>query len=436
MESINDFKFIKVIGKGAFSKVYLAENLHNNKEYAIKLTDKSYLEKENRLHYFYIEKEIMMSLDHPLIAKVYSGFEHENLIGIVMDYYKNGDLFDFINLNKPLKLDVIKHITAQLVNALEYLRSKGICHRDLKPENILLDEEFYIKIADFTTAKVKNKEFNKKTLTFEDKSKRNQLEKINIETDYESLPLSQNIILDNINNPSKTFCGTAEYVSPEMLAYQTTDFPGDYWALGCIIYHLFYGISPFKQKSAMLVFEMIKTLNIDFSKPIDDEGRNLIKKLLVHKEKNRLGTNDIKEISNHPFLQLNNKSSLVEKIFQNGIPYKDSLVVKEKVVNKSKILEKIKVIKTGLVEKKSPYFHYNSRILELDSTPKLNYIHPTKKIIKGSIYLSKDSKAVLIKNNKFEVKTNERDFVFISLSAYDWCNKINNQIRNIKNDTF
>ncbi len=423
-----DFKLIREIGKGAFSKVYLSEHIKTKQSFALKITDKSYLIKEKRLHHFYIEKELLSTLNHPLIAKVFSGYEYEDKLITIMEYYKNGDLFDFIKMNKPLKIDVIKHLSAQLVTALGFLRQKGIIHRDLKPENILIDENIYIKIGDFATAKIKNKKFNLTLMKYE-----------SCNLDEEDLIEDKEKDFDNKDIKARdTFCGTAEYVSPEMITGQSSSYSSDYWALGCIIYHMIYGVSPFKHKSPYIIFENIRTLNITFTDDINAQAKDLIKKLLVHKEKHRLGFKDISEIAEHEFFNTDQGISLVDTIYKFKIPMRNSFITvidkETSLDNTSKKYEKAKVIKSALVEKKSPYFHYNTRRLTLDSTPKLNYIHPSSNIVKGTIYLSNNCEAKLQKSDKFELITPKRTFTFISNNALDWCRIINEEINKMSID--
>ena len=418
--NLKDYTLIKEIGKGAFSKVYLAIHNDNKKQFALKITDKKYLIKEKRLHHFYIERDLLISIDHPLIAKVYSGFESEDKLITIMEYYKNGDLFDFIKANKPLNLDVIKHLTAQIVCALTFLREKGISHRDLKPENILLDEKMFIKIADFATAKQEGKRFNMDKLQYESGTSE-------VEDDEDENKDKDRIITRD------TFCGTAEYVSPEMLVGRYASFTADYWALGCIIFHLFVGMSPFKHKSPYIVFENIRKLNIQFPNDMNTDAKDLISKLLVHKEKQRLGYNSISEISNHRFFYTEHGINLIDTIFKYKFPMRNSFMtnidqeeIKEDSISQK--IKKIKIIKDSIVEKKSPYFYYNTRRLTLDNTPKINYIDPSTNTTKGTIYLSTLCEARLIDSKSFKLITPKRTFTFKADSPLEWCKEINDQI--------
>lgn len=219
-----------------------------------------------------------------------------------------------------------------------------------------------------------------------------------------------------------TFCGTAEYVSPEMLFGEDVEYEADYWALGCIIYKLITGSSPFKEKSQFLVFQNIKTLNIKWTDNIDKVSKDLIKKLLKHKPKERLGSNLINEIINHEFFLDDEKNNIIENMKPNTIPFRNSLRTKGDMIEQEKKKEntnlkekerkKVYKIKEQLVEKKSPYFHYNSRILTLDDTPKLEYLDPTTNEVKGTIYLTVECEAKVQNVEKFELVTPKRSFLF------------------------
>lgn len=253
---------------------------------------------------------------------------------------------------------------------------------------------------------------------------------------------------EEIHTPKKhrpTFCGTAEYVSPEMLFGEEVCYEVDYWALGCILYKLITGYSPFKEKSQFLVFQNIKTLSIKWTKEITTEAKDLIKKLLKHKPEERIGSKSIDEIITHEFFYDEKKENVIYKMKPNTIPFKDKLKTKTMIIEEQKLKisdteklkekekDKIIIIKEQVVEKKSPYFHYNTRILRLDSTPKLEYIDPDSKVIKGTIYLNAECSAKVLSTTKFELITPKRTFLFKvnDDEAGVWGKKINEEINKL-----
>ena len=206
--------------------------------------------------------------------------------------------------------------------------------------------------------------------------------------------------IDNENNErtdlKNTFVGTAEYVSPEVLVDQEAGPATDLWALGCIIYQMFVGCSPFKDKTEYLVFKKILEQNYIMPDSIPKDAKDLIKALLVKDPNKRLGSGIDEEDNN--FISLKSHS------FFNGLdfdtvntydaPYKNEF--KSKIIKCNSSLSKhnsnsynemrhkntIQVIKQDILEKKSPWFHYNTRKVVLDNTPKIEYIDPEKNLVK------------------------------------------------------
>lgn len=295
----------------------------------------------------------------------------------------------------------------------------------------MLDKDFRIKIIDFATAKIIGKYFDHSKMTFETEE---------ISSSKEIHEREQEEI-----KRRTTFCGTAEYVSPEMLQGEYVDMAADYWALGCIIYHLLVGVSPFKDKSQYMVFQNIKNLKINYQ-DVPMEAMDLIDKLLVHKPEDRLGYLSMEDLLIHDFFKEDDGSSLLEFINSTPIPEKNSLLTKnikkqmelQKTISKKPNNEEqgennssgIIILKHQIVEKKSPYFHYNTRKLVLDTTPKLEYIDPTTNVTKGVIYLSQQCKAEKLSSTKFSLTTPNRVFTFkvFENESDVWCTLINEQI--------
>ncbi len=154
--TIKDFEITYVLGKGSYGKVVFAKNIYTNKSYAIKIIDKKFLEKvkirlrhiqANKEYEVHIEKYILSILNHPNIIKLYSTFQDKKKLYFIVEYCPNRDLSDFIRKQGKLSNDLARFYSAEIVNALEYVHSKGIYHRDLKPENIVLDSKWHCKIV-------------------------------------------------------------------------------------------------------------------------------------------------------------------------------------------------------------------------------------------------------------------------------------------------
>jgi 3-phosphoinositide dependent protein kinase-1 len=168
----SDFEILSELGRGSYSKVIKAKYLKDEKIKAIKVMDKDFMEKENKLYQIYLEADLLSKMNHDLIIKYDGRFSSGRKTYIVLEYIENSDLSEFLKIfgnfllkklyifyylfnnlkiksNKIdiLDIDLCKYYTAQIVNFLEYLNSNGIIHRDLKPENILLDQNYRLKFV-------------------------------------------------------------------------------------------------------------------------------------------------------------------------------------------------------------------------------------------------------------------------------------------------
>ena len=207
-------------------------------------------------------------------------FQSQTRLYFVMPFVRGGELYKIFKANKRLPEPVVKFYSLQICLAIGYLHTKGIMHRDLKLENILLDEQGYLKIIDYGLAK--------------------------------TLPQ---------DNLTKTFCGTPEYLAPEMVMQQGHDFSVDWWALGILIYEMLIGVTPFYNKERRLlllkirqsrvVFPDKRKYRIDYS----DEFMDIVLKLLDKNRETRLGSsaNDFNDIINHPFFADINKEALLRR---------------------------------------------------------------------------------------------------------------------------
>ena len=152
--SKNDFEIIGFLGKGNFAQVLKARNLEKNSIHALKIVDKPFLEKEDKLYQVFVENEVLRVLEHPNVIKIQGIFEENDKIYTVLDYCSAGDFFELIKNNcifnvyiAPLRYETAQFFTAKIINVLEYLHNLGVIHRDIKPENILLDDQMNIKLV-------------------------------------------------------------------------------------------------------------------------------------------------------------------------------------------------------------------------------------------------------------------------------------------------
>jgi protein-serine/threonine kinase len=255
--------------------VFLAVDLHSHNTFAIKVLSKRHIVKEDKIKYVNIEKTTLHRLgqQHPGIVQLYFTFQDEQSLFFVLDFAEYGELLLIIRRFGSLSEPLSKFYMLQLVDSVKFIHSKGVIHRDLKPENILVGHDFNLKITDFGAAKL-----------IDD----------HVETDDTIYDTVDSI--DKDENPQKarkserrgSFVGTAEYVSPELLKYNTCGFESDVWAIGCILYQFFTGSPPFKGGTEYLTFE--KIINVDFAyhTALPQEVCNIIDSILVFDASKRM----------------------------------------------------------------------------------------------------------------------------------------------------
>lgn len=279
-KGVRDFNFGRVLGEGSYSTVYLATDRQTLREYAVKVLEKKHIIKEKKIKYVNIEKNTLNRLtEHPGIVRLYYTFQDETSLYYVLDLCNGGELLGVLKKTGTFDVECTRFYGAQILDAIEYMHSRGVIHRDLKPENVLLDDQMYIKITDFGTAK----------LLPDPRDPRPQPE----------LNPTQDIGQDNGNNRrAASFVGTAEYVSPELLTDKSAGKPSDLWAFGCIIYQLLAGRPPFKGGSEYLTFQKIVNLDYTFPEGFPLAARDLVERCLVLDPSRRL---TVEHIKNHEF---------------------------------------------------------------------------------------------------------------------------------------
>ena len=211
-DSSSDFEYLQLLGEGGFGKVLKVCSLVNHKIYAmkiLKLEDDERISKEEKEKYFKSEIELLKKLNHPNIVKYYKSFREDDQLYIIMEYFDNGDLSDYVKVLKYDKnLDKkpeIWNIFYQSISGLNYLHASGVVHRDIKPENIFMAKNKIIKIGDFgVSALIKEKKDAK-----------------------------------NIRRLKGTILGTPEYMAPELFKKQKLyNEKIDIFSMGCVFYKI------------------------------------------------------------------------------------------------------------------------------------------------------------------------------------------------------
>ncbi|XP_072964143.1 3-phosphoinositide-dependent protein kinase 2-like isoform X1 [Typha angustifolia] len=247
--TIKDFELGKIYGVGSYSKVVRATKKDTGNVYALKIMDKKFITKENKISYVKLERIVLDQLDHPGIVRLYFTFQDTYSLYMALESCEGGELFDQITRKGRLSEDEARFYAAEVIDALEYIHGVGLIHRDIKPENLLLTPDGHVKIADFGSVKPTK------------------------DTRITVLP-------NSTNEKACTFVGTAAYVPPEVLNSCPATFGNDLWALGCTLYQMLSGSSPFKDTSEWLIFQRIIARDLRFPEHFSLEARDLIDKLL------------------------------------------------------------------------------------------------------------------------------------------------------------
>ena len=257
-ESLED----KSIGKGGFGSVWKVRHKITKQIFAIKVINKESIEKQKMVEQTNREIEIMYKLDHPHIIKLYSHFEDDEDFCLIMQIASKGQLYSIIKRLKRLDQRTAAQYMREVISAVKYLhtRTPPIIHRDIKPENILLDQEGRCKLADFGWSN-----------------------------------------FDEGGKFRDTYCGTPEYLAPEMITKSGHNESVDIWALGVLIFEMLTGRTPFNFTGDRIqLFNNIKTLRIVWTDDFPQLAKDLVGRILRLNPKDRL---TLDEIINHQWFR-------------------------------------------------------------------------------------------------------------------------------------
>ena len=297
---IKDKKII--LGEGSFSIVQLYEDKKTKIKYAIKKMNMENIEKITKnKNLINTEVNIHGRINHPNIIKLHNYFRIKNNSYLILEYSPNGTLFDIIRSSHGLSEIYSFYYFLQTLNAIYFLHLHSIIHRDLKPENLLINEKNIIKLCDFGWS-VKLKD-NKRT----------------------------------------TFCGTVEYMAPEIIKKQEYDETIDIWSLGVLLYELVHSYSPFfsEDLDVKKIGNNITNNNLKFKDGLSDDYKNLVQSLLIKDSTKRI---KIEDIFQHPFmtkyiniiyLEVNNNIKTINNNENNSDESRSTVKIPENIIKKS-----------------------------------------------------------------------------------------------------
>jgi len=279
----DDFDFLKVIGRGAFGKVMQVKYKTNDKIYAMKILRKKQIVAKNQIEHTKAERKILQALQHPFLMTLRFAFQTDSKLYLVLDYYRGGELFFHLKKQKKFTEPQAMIYVAEVGLALGHLHSLDIIYRDLKPENILLHHTGHICLTDFGLSKD----------------------------------------LGPASMKAHTFCGTPEYLAPEIVEKAGHGKAVDWWSLGILCYELCVGLPPFYHQNLHTMYLKIRTQSPKFPSSMSRECQHLIIQFLNRRPDKRLGSGptDVEEVKKHPwFAGLNWVDLLAKKITPGYIP--------------------------------------------------------------------------------------------------------------------
>jgi len=273
--TFENFEFLKVLGKGTFGKVILCREKSSNHLYAIKILKKEVIIKKDEVEHTMTENRVLQSTRHPFLIGLKYSFTTQDRLCFVMEYVNGGELFFHLSRERQFSEDRTRFYGAEIICAIEYLHKRGIIYRDLKLENLLLDKDGHIKIADFGLCK--------EDITW--------------------------------GNTTKTFCGTPEYLAPEVLEDNDYGRAVDWWGVGVVMYEMVVGRLPFYNRDHDILFELILMDEVRFPRTLSTEAKDLLGGLLIKDPLRRLGggPEDASAVKAHAFFNSINWSDLEKK---------------------------------------------------------------------------------------------------------------------------
>ncbi|ESK88678.1 agc akt protein kinase [Moniliophthora roreri MCA 2997] len=260
--TIEAFDLLKVIGKGSFGKVMQVRKKDTQRIYALKTIRKAHIaQRPGEITHILAERTVLALVNNPFIVPLKFSFQNPDKLYLVMSFVNGGELFYHLQREGKFDQDRSRFYAAELLLALEHLHGFNVVYRDLKPENILLDYTGHIALCDFGLCKLNMSETEK----------------------------------------TNTFCGTPEYIAPELLESQGYTKTVDWWTLGVLLYEMMTGLPPFYDENVNTMYQRILTDPLNFPSDMSPEAKSVMTGLLQRDPTKRLGAKGGEEIQKHPF---------------------------------------------------------------------------------------------------------------------------------------
>ncbi|XP_046680607.1 ribosomal protein S6 kinase beta-1-like isoform X2 [Homalodisca vitripennis] len=277
--SPDDFSLLSVLGKGGYGKVFQVRKKYGPDQgtvYAMKVLRKAAIVRNQKdTAHTKAERNILEAVKHPFIVDLIYAFQTDGKLYLIMDYLSGGELFMYLEREGIFLEETACFFMSEITLAIEHLHSLGIIYRDLKPENILLDARGHVRLTDFGLCK-------------------EQIEEGNV---------------------THTFCGTIEYMAPEILTRSGHGKAVDWWSLGALLYDMLTGAPPFTAANRKKTIEKILRGKLSFPSFVTARSRDLVRKLLKRTPSQRLGygPEDGEAIRRHNFFSSTNWTAVINK---------------------------------------------------------------------------------------------------------------------------
>ncbi|KAJ3127589.1 hypothetical protein HK098_006118 [Nowakowskiella sp. JEL0407] len=273
--SAQDFELLKVVGKGSFGKVLQVRKKDTGRIYAMKVLVKKDIVERQEIAHTLSERNVLIQATSPFLVGLKFSFQTPEKLYLVLDYMNGGELFYHLQKETAFSEERAKFYTAELTLALQHLHKYNIVYRDLKPENILLDSNGHIALTDFGLCK--------ENLSF--------------------------------NDTTNTFCGTAEYLAPEVLTGKGYGKAVDWWSLGILFYEMTTGLPPFYSENTNLMYKKILHNPLIFPPGFSEKAQGLVRGLLDRDPVKRMGSGpeDADQIKKHSFFATVDWEKLMKK---------------------------------------------------------------------------------------------------------------------------
>eukprot|EP00163_Fabomonas_tropica_P034758 TRINITY_DN979_c0_g2_i1.p1 TRINITY_DN979_c0_g2~~TRINITY_DN979_c0_g2_i1.p1 ORF type:complete len:446 (-),score=149.24 TRINITY_DN979_c0_g2_i1:336-1673(-) len=280
--TVDDFELLAVIGKGSYGKVMQVKKKDTGEIFAMKVLRKDKIVQRNQMEHTKSEVNVLQNVLHPFMVSMRYSFQTDQKLYLILDYVNGGELFFHLSKEGNFSEERARLYTAEILLALDHLHRFDIIYRDLKPENLLLDQDGHMRLTDFGLCK-------------------------------------EDVTSDS---STTTFCGTPEYMAPEIVSGKSYGKAVDWWTLGTLLYEMLVGVPPFYSENVNTMYQKILTAPLRFPAHLSADAKSILEALLQRDPSKRLGSGpmDGEEIKTHPFFKSIDWDKLLAK--QVETPFK------------------------------------------------------------------------------------------------------------------